>query len=60
MLSSKENERKHVKSKVPSIWFAWEKYDFWVTQEQKLGARGNRALLEYRVPEGPPHKGEVG
>ena len=58
ILCSKENERKRVKSGVPSIWFAWEKYDFAVTQEQKLGARGHRALLEYS-PEGPPQKGEV-
>ena len=30
-----------------------------ICMKKKLGARGHRALLEYRVPEGPPYKGEV-
>ena len=36
-----------VKSRVPSIWFVWKKYDFLIAREQKLGARGHWALLEH-------------
>ena len=36
-----------VKSRVPSIWFVWKIWDFLVAQEQKLGARNHRALLEH-------------
>ena len=40
--------QRSVKCKVPSIlWFVWKISDFLVTQEQKLGARGHRALLEH-------------
>ena len=30
-----------------NVWFVWKKYDFLVTQEQTLGARGHRAFLEH-------------
>ena len=36
-----------VKSSVPSIWFVWKIWDFLVAQEQKVGTRGHRALLDY-------------
>ena len=40
-----------VKSRVPSIWFVWKIWDFLVAQEQKLGARNHRALLEHSAGE---------
>ena len=36
-----------VKSRVPGMWFVWKIWDFLVAREQKLGARGHRALLEH-------------
>ena len=39
--------RWNCKSRVPGMWFVWKIWDFLVAQEQKLGARGHRALLEH-------------
>ena len=35
-----------VKSRVPSMWFAWKKWDFQVSREHKFGAKVHLALLE--------------
>ena len=38
-----------VKSKVPSVWFLWKTKIFLVSRKQKLGLRGQQALLEHNV-----------
>ena len=38
-----------VKSKVPSVWFLWKTKTFLVSRKQKLGLRGQQALLEHNL-----------